>query len=195
MTELFAWLPLKGVTPNQLFVLYARSKGIDYGDYLDVRTDILVLKDLGYLTTTHPTQPTESGKDLLDNAAAFFKARKAPAHADWSVQIETYRQLFPAGKNGSVPYRTSARELLPRFEWFFKTFPEHSWETVLAATRSYIEQGNRTYLRTAGNFIKKQDADRSWRSDLGACCDSASEQAQPHTAHPYQSSSELYKVF
>ena len=59
------------------------------------------------------------------------------------------------------------------FRWFFDNY-EYSWEIILSATRKYVydfEMKNYEYMRTSQYFIRKQNTDKSWDSDLATYCD------------------------
>jgi hypothetical protein len=58
-------------------------------------------------------------------------------------------------------------------KWFFENH-EYDWEIIHLAATTYIESEkskNFKYTRTSKYFIRKQDTDKSWSSDLAAFCE------------------------
>ena len=50
----------------------------------------------------------------------------------------------------------------------------YDWDTIFLATQKYIseyESKNFEYMRTAQYFIRKQNLDKSWDSDLATYCE------------------------
>jgi hypothetical protein len=83
--------------------------------------------------------------------------------------------MFPARKLPSRELaRQSVQELRDKFVWFFKTFPEYSWDLVLDATDYYIytkSKENYMYMSTSSYFIQKVDArTKTWKSVLADHC-------------------------
>ena len=76
-------------------------------------------------------------------------------------RIAEYRTYFPEGKlPHGEPARQSMQELKDKFVWFFKTYPELSWDVVLEAAKYYVfckSRENMMYMSTSSYFIKKRD--------------------------------------
>jgi hypothetical protein len=94
---------------------------------------------------------------------------------DFLNNVKTFRQMFPARKLPSRELaRQSVQELRDKFVWFFKTFPEYSWDLVLDATDYYIytkSKENYMYMSTSSYFIQKVDArTKTWKSVLADHC-------------------------
>lgn len=100
---------------------------------------------------------------------------------DFRDNVNIYRLLFPKGIVDGKALRSSTNDLVPMFIWFFKTFPQFSWENVLNATRLYLDshQGNYTYCKTAAYFIKKQDKSKNYISLLATWCEAEGEADTP----------------
>ena len=92
--------------------------------------------------------------------------------AEWEKYIVEYNDMFPKGKKlgSSVTFRTNPKELFERFKWFFKEYPEYTWEDVIAATAQYIkvheEANDFTYMQTSKYFVKKEDKSKTTTSSL-----------------------------
>ncbi len=57
--------------------------------------------------------------------------------------------------------------------WFFENH-SYDWELVFNATRLYLDQYERLgykYMRTSQYFIRKQNADKTYDSELANYCD------------------------
>lgn len=89
-------------------------------------------------------------------------------------KLKEYRELFPVGKfpSGEVA-RQTVQELKDKFVWFFKTYPEFSWDLVLDATQYYLIQKQLTafqYTMTSSYFVKKMDVHKNVTSKLADYC-------------------------
>ncbi len=102
------------------------------------------------------------------------KEKATALKADDLVRIAEYRELFPKGLLPSgVPARINTRELEKKFTWFFNTY-NFSWETILQATRKYIQQYEATgflYMQNSSYFISKTDRERNTTSFLATGCE------------------------
>jgi hypothetical protein len=128
---------------------------------------------------------TPKAIQFLDNLQASFKKVKRKAAivslgAEGMENIIKYRELFPKGllPTGSAA-RQPVKELEERFIWFFNTYPEYDWDTVLEATARYVddfETRSFEFMRNSGFFIKKQDKQGTTViSDLATWCGLVSE--------------------
>jgi hypothetical protein len=94
--------------------------------------------------------------------------------SDWEEQIVKYNEMFPKGKKigSSVTFRTNPKELFDRFKWFFKEYPEYTWEDVLTATEMYVkvyeDANDFTYMQTSKYFVKKEDKSKSTTSTMAS---------------------------
>jgi hypothetical protein len=122
-----------------------------------------------------------SGKatKLLEEAETFFTAKKKKVKKevlgdDAATFVSQYRMLFPTGKLPSgAPSRWPENELAERFTWFFNNYQGYDWDTVIEATKLYIqeyEQKGYLGMRNSGYFIFKQDKNRVITSDLAKYC-------------------------
>jgi hypothetical protein len=120
---------------------------------------------------------TEKGLHLLREAEEVaLKAKRAKKAkiplAEWEDHIVTFNNMFPRGKKQGTTFsfRTNPKELMERFVWFFKEYPEYTWEQVLEATKRYCdsfdESTGYTYMQVSKYFIKKDDKFRSTSSTL-----------------------------
>ena len=88
--------------------------------------------------------------------------------------IQEYVETFPNKKLSSgKPARVNVKTLENGFRWFFDNYT-YSWDIILSATRKYVndfEMKNYEYMRTSQYFVRKQNTDKSWDSDLATYCD------------------------
>jgi hypothetical protein len=88
--------------------------------------------------------------------------------------IITYNEIFPNKKLTSGKYaRVNPKTLENAFRWFFETY-DYNWETILKATEKYVDDyeiRRYEYMRTSQYFIRKQNTDKTWDSDLATYCD------------------------
>jgi hypothetical protein len=93
---------------------------------------------------------------------------------EFNKNCETYNNIFPRMKLPSnKAARAPIKEIVTAFKWFFENH-DYDWETIHLAAATYIESEkskNFKYTRTSKYFIRKQDTDKSWSSDLAAYCE------------------------
>ena len=93
---------------------------------------------------------------------------------DFIDKIQEYVEIFPNRKLSSGKYaRVNAKNLEVSFRWFFENF-DYDWPTILLATEKYVDEysvRNYEFMRTAQYFIRKQNIDKSFESDLATYCD------------------------
>ena len=93
---------------------------------------------------------------------------------DFVRNIEKYVEIFPNKKLSSGKYaRVNAKNLEAPFRWFFENY-DYDWEEIMKATEKYVDEFSiRRYefMRTAQYFIRKQNIDKSFESDLATYCE------------------------
>jgi hypothetical protein len=91
------------------------------------------------------------------------KVAKEVLGDDFMEKLQTYLDMFPKKRLPSGLYaRQSIKELKDKFVWFFKTYPEYTWDMVLDATDYYIylkehQDVPYKFMMTSSYFIKKSD--------------------------------------
>lgn len=86
-------------------------------------------------------------------------------------KIAEFNNLWPESKLPTGKYgRCSIMELTSAFQFFFKTFPNHSdWNIINEAARIYLlerEKEKFEYTRRSKYFIRREAKDKSWESEL-----------------------------
>lgn len=187
MKELYDLLVINKVSPNGLFVLHCTFHNYMYPNYVNFHHEQYRLEVTGHLKKEESKlgpvyQLTDKGLSLIREVEHLTgkqeKAKKQKLSMDgWDEYIKQYNELFPKGrKEGStMSFRCSPKELKERFIWFFKEYPEYTWEQVLDATRKYVnsfeqESEGFRYMQTSKYFLKKDDKNRTTTSNLATLC-------------------------
>jgi len=157
---------------------------------IPISAEIFKLEQLGYIDDKKNITPV--GKTVLVEIAK-ITIRQAKDISDeinknFIDNIEEYKNIFPSGLIKGRRVRTTTDELLQRFKWFFKNYPQYNWTTVLNATYNYIQnlkqQNQLEYCMTSSYFIKKQDNDKIVKSLLASWCDLLEESSQEDDEQP-----------
>jgi hypothetical protein len=178
MNEIFNRLVSKSLTPNSLYVLNCIQNKIKVNNFVNSSIEITRLKSNDWLkedlTLTHKSVI------FMEELNSYFRKSKKKTTTDllgdnFSLRIKMYNEVFPARKLGSGKYaRTNVKNLETAFRWFFENY-DYSWDTVMSATKMYVEQyqlKNYEYMRTSQYFIRKQNnSDKTFESDLANFCE------------------------
>lgn len=134
----------------------------------------------GWVTQTDEDFIIEpKGVSFISKMDSYFniqnkKSNNALMGDNFEVNAEKYNNIFPRMKLGSnKPARAPIKEILTAFKWFFDEYT-YDWETIIQAASMYIESERAKgfkFTRTSKYFIRKQDQDKSWTSDLASYCD------------------------
>ncbi len=110
---------------------------------------------------------------------------KKPTKKVIEVDIEKakeFNDLYPKAKLPSGKYgHCNIKEVLAAFTWFFKNYPQYTWDTILNATQIYLterEHDNWQWTRRSKYFIRKQMQDKTYESDLAEYCERLSSGVQ-----------------
>ena len=177
MTEIFTKLIQNGLTPNSFYVLYCIKEKIVPHNYVNKELECKRLQKDQWLTEA--LELTDKSIIFITEIDGYFKKSKKKTSKDlmghnFMQNIEAYVNIFPNKKLSSGKYaRVPAKNLENAFRWFFDTF-SYDWETIFQATQKYVleyESKNYDYMRTAQYFLRKQNIDKSWDSDLATYCE------------------------
>lgn len=171
MEKIFRKINNYGLNPNQFYVLYCISKGIQ-AENVNLHVELRPLKKLGLIDKT-TLLITPAGMDLLNDVQkddVKSVSKKPVVEAD---MIMMYLELWPKIKLPSgKPARSDRKNIETRFKWFFTNY-SYTWDTVMKATAMYIEEYEAKgykFMRTSEYFIRKSDADKSVQSELANYC-------------------------
>lgn len=177
MVEVFNKLIKNNLAPNSFYVLYCIKNKLKPKDFINVKLEVQRLKDGGWLT--EDLKITDKSFIFVQEVDSFFKKSKKKTSSDlmgsdFMENIETYNNIFPKTKLGSGKYaRVNTKTLIDTFRWFFDNY-NYSWEIIHKATQRYVTEFSLNgfmYMRTAQYFIRKQNIDKSFDSDLATYCD------------------------
>lgn len=178
MNEIFNKLIKEKLTPNSLYVLHCIKEKISVSkslanDNLEVHR---LLVD-GWLTDK--LELSSKSIIFMEEINSYFRKSKKRTSKDimgedFDICIKAYNEIFPAKKLGSGKYaRTTVKNLEAGFRWFFQNYT-YDWKVIYEATKKYVEEykvKNYEYMRTSQYFIRKQNSDKSFESDLATYCD------------------------
>lgn len=187
MKELFEYLEAKDIRPNGLYVLWCLST--QHKSILtnaEVHTELRRLVNLGFINADYSV--TAEGFQVL----SFMPTAQAQVVPDVTSidnmdYIDRFVSIFPKGKLPSgKPARVNKKNLEEAFKWFFKSYT-YDWDTILRATWYYVEiyeKDNYKYMRNSQYFIRKQNTDKTWDSELANCCEIIiNGDDEPETSH------------
>ena len=182
MDEIFNKLIKEKLTPNSLYVLHCIKNKLSVSKSL-ANSDLEVWRLISEDWLNAELQLTSKSIIFMEEINSYFRKSKKKTSKDllgdnFENKIKLYNSLFPAKKLGSGKYaRTNIKNLETSFRWFFDTY-DYDWHTILLATKKYVfeyKMKNYEYMRTSQYFIRKQNTDKSFESDLATYCDMLNE--------------------
>lgn len=182
MMEMFNLIVQGGISPNQFYLLYSIKHGVSpvhINIHQELRAAISneFLKDLTN-AEGNKYELLPKAHSLIDQVEMYFRVEKKKTAKqlmgdNYHSHIDEYIKLFPPIKLPSGKYARSDRKNLElAFRWFIATY-DYSWVTILRATAAYVdeyERNNYMYMQTSQYFIRKQQSDKSWSSELANVC-------------------------
>lgn len=177
MTEIFNKFVQEDITPDGYYVLHCIKEKIVPNNFVNNSLQVTKLKRYDWLNENL----TLTNKSLIFMAEinSFFKKTKTKTLQDllgtkFIDRIQEYIELFPNRKLSSGKYaRTTSKNLETSFKWFFENY-SYDWETIIKATEKYVDDysiRNYEFMRTSQYFIRKQNIDKSFESDLATYCE------------------------
>ena len=177
MTDIFTRLIQEDLTPNTYYVLHCIKEKIVPHKFVNKELECKRLQSNLWLTEN--LQLTSKSLIFMEEINGYFKRTKKKTSQDlmgkdFIANIEGYVEIFPNIKLSSGKYaRVNAKNLEAPFKWFFETY-DYDWETILKATERYVDEYSirrYEYMRTAQYFIRKQNIDKTFESDLATYCE------------------------
>ena len=177
MTEIFLKCLKEGLTPNSFYVLYCIKEKITVANFVNKAIECKRLQSEAWLDENlHLT--SKSIIFITEIDGYFRKSKKKTTTnllgSNFLDNIKEYNEIFPNKKLSSGKYaRVNPKTLENSFRWFFETY-DYTWDTILSATRKYVDEFSirrYDYMRTSQYFIRKQNTDKTWDSDLATYCD------------------------
>lgn len=176
MNEFYKYLDSVKITPNAFHILWC-IKHAQKGIIPNPTTEIRILQSGKLISSDYKITP--EGSEILKDGEELLYAVKKPAKnaviiEDLDHYIDKYLSIFPAGKLPSgKAARVNKKTLSDAFNWFFKNYT-YDWDTILRATFYYVETYEKDKFRFMKNsqyFIRKQNTDKSWDSELADYCE------------------------
>lgn len=177
MTDIFTRLIQEGLTPNTYYVLHCIREKVVPHKSVNKELECKRLQTDHWLTEN--LELTSKSLIFMEEINGYFKRTKKKTSQDLMGQdfvrnIEKYVEIFPNKKLSSGKYaRVNAKNLEAPFRWFFENY-DYDWEEIMKATEKYVDEFSiRRYefMRTAQYFIRKQNIDKSFESDLATYCE------------------------
>lgn len=177
MEEIYLRLLKMGLSPNAFYVLHCINKSMIPANFVNAKIETKRLVADNWLTES--LKLTEKSLIFMEEIESFFKKTKKKTStdlmgSDFAENMQTYVELFPNRKLPSGKYaRTTIKNLESSFKWFFENY-NYSWDTILKATEKYVDEFSiRSYnfMRTSQYFIRKQNIDKSFESELANYCE------------------------
>jgi hypothetical protein len=176
MTEIFQRLIKENLTPNTYYVLHCIKEKIVPNSFVNKELECKRLQQDQWLDKN--LQLTSKSLIFMEEINGFFKRTKKKTLRDlmgdsFLEKIQEYVEIFPNRKLNSGKYaRVNAKNLEGAFKWFFENY-DYDWETILKATEKYVDEysvRNYEYMRNSQYFIRRQNLDKSFESDLATYC-------------------------
>jgi hypothetical protein len=177
MTEIFRKLIGEGLTPNSFYVLYSIKEKLVVADFVNKAIECKRLQSEAWLDEN--LQLTSKSIIFITEIDGYFRKSKKKTTVNllgtnFLDEIKKYNEIFPNKKLSSGKYaRSNPKNLENAFRWFFETY-EYTWEVVIKATIKYVDEYSirrYDYMRTSQYFIRKQNTDKTWDSDLATYCE------------------------
>lgn len=195
MWDLFQQILSYGIKPDSCLFLYCikenvSSPFINHDDCIEdlINAELVTYEDNGKGKSFTITQ---KGTILIETLDGYFLKAKKKTNIQlmgktFLDKIESYRDIFPAGKLPSgKPARNNVKALSESFRWFFETY-DYTWDEIIAATKMYVNeyrQNNYLYMQTSQYFVAKQDKHKVKTSTLADYCDMIRDGVQTEQEH------------
>jgi hypothetical protein len=178
MKELFEKMDAYKLTFNQLRYLYKIkvNQAIQTNYAITITHDEFDgLKEMGYLEEA--LKLSDRGFALVLEFESLFKItkkKKGTVTAEEMGYIKKYNEIFPDIKipTSGKRARSHERDVAANFSWFLANY-NYSWDTILQATELYVaslQKQNYKFMRTSEYFVRKQDPDKTFKSELASYC-------------------------
>jgi hypothetical protein len=176
MIEIYQRFIKEDITPNSYYVLDCIKNKISIHKFINSNLECSKLISNNWLT--EDLQLTDKSIIFTTEIDGFFKKTKKKITKDllgnnFAENIQKYVEIFPNRKLSSGKYaRVNPKNLENSFRWFFENY-EYDWDMIFRATKKYIYDyslKNYEYMRTSQYFIRKQNTDKTYDSELADYC-------------------------
>ena len=177
MEDIFLKFVREKITPNSYYVLHCLKIGMVPASIVNKELETRRLINDGWIK--EDLTLTDKSIIFTTEIDGFFKKSKKKTSKNllgdnFEDSIKKYTEIFPAVKLSSGKYaRSNPKNLENAFRWFFESY-SYDWEIVLLATKKYVleyRESGYQYMRTSQYFIRKQNTDKTYDSDLADYCE------------------------
>ena len=177
MVDIFNRLIKEDLMPNTYYVLHCLKEKVIPNKFVNKDLEISRLKSGNWLNDDLVL--TAKSIIFTEEINSFFKKTKKKTVSalmgdDYIDRMLDYLEIFPNRKlNSGKPARVNVKNLEGAFKWYFETY-DYSLEIILKATEKYVseyELKRYEYMRNSQYFIRKQNLDKSFESDLATYCE------------------------
>ena len=178
--ELFDLICKYNINPNQYYLLASMRDNLQTKKInIALEMQALVYNEYVIVTKDDKLIITPKGNKVINAIEALFKKLANNGAQEimgdkYEEFIKEYNEIFPSIKLPTGKYaRTNISNLKNAFKWFFSNH-NYSWDVILEATQRYVDEYEThgyNYMRTSQYFIRKQDIDKTWSSDLANYCE------------------------
>lgn len=177
MIDIFSRLLKEGLTPNSFYVLYCIKEKLVVAKFVNKAIECKKLQSEEWLNEN--LELTHKSHIFITEIDSFFRKTKKKTSKDllgneFLDKIEEYNKIFPNKKLSSGKYaRVNPKTLENAFRWFFENY-DYDWDIIMRATLKYVDEYSvrrYEYMRTSQYFIRKQNTDKTWDSDLATYCE------------------------
>lgn len=182
MMDMFGLITNQGLTPNQFYLLYFIKEGVS-PVHVNIHQEVRAVIAKGFLRDNTTAEGIQyellpPAHTLIDQVESFFRVSKKKTNnqimgTGYQEKVQEYLEVFPkmllpSGKAA----RSDKKNVETALKWFIENY-EYSWDVILKASKLYVgeyELKNFLYMQTSQYFIRKQNADKSWASELANVC-------------------------
>jgi hypothetical protein len=177
MEDIFLKFVREDITPNSYYVLHCIKNKIIPCSF--VNKELETKKLISENWVNEDLTLTDKSIIFTTEIDGYFtrvkkKTSKNLLGDNFEDNIKNYSDIFPSQKLSSGKYaRSNPKNLENAFRWFFENY-NYDWETVLSATKKYVLEYRTIdykYMRTSQYFIRKQNTDKTYDSDLADYCE------------------------
>jgi len=177
MEDIFLKFVKEDITPNSYYVLHCIKNKIIPCSF--VNKELETKKLISENWVNEDLTLTDKSIIFTTEIDGYFtrvkkKTSKNLLGDNFEDNIKNYSDIFPSQKLSSGKYaRSNPKNLENAFRWFFENY-NYDWETVLSATKKYVLEYRAIdykYMRTSQYFIRKQNTDKTYDSDLADYCE------------------------
>jgi hypothetical protein len=189
MTEIFNKLTQEDITPDAYYVLNCIKEKVVPNNFVNKNIQVERLKRTGWINENLTL--TNKSLIFIKEINSFFKKTKKKTSQfllgqDFTDKMQEYVEMFPNRKLSSGKYaRVNIKNLETGFRWFFENY-DYDWSIILAATEKYVDEyslKNYEYMRTSQFFIRKQNIDKTFESDLANYCEQINNNPDEETSY------------